>query len=101
MARTRRRGDEARRPRFAALRRPDVIVLPTGTSGTLAAIALGCAWLGWKTRVVGVRITALVACNAITVRLLAGATARFLAKHDPAFDRARVREPRIELFHRA
>jgi hypothetical protein len=33
-----------------AMPRPDVMVLPTGSSGTLAALALGCAWLGWGHR---------------------------------------------------
>src|SRR2546425_12513190 len=34
---------------------PDTIVVPLGTGGTAAGIALGVAWLGWSTEVVGVR----------------------------------------------
>src|SRR5256885_16796790 len=34
---------------------PDAIVVPLGTGGTAAGIALGIAWLGWSTRVVAVR----------------------------------------------
>ena len=62
--------------------RPDLIVLPTGSSGTLAALALGCAHLGWTTEVVGVRITSALACNRATIRVIAGATDRFLAARD-------------------
>jgi D-cysteine desulfhydrase len=62
--------------------RPDVIVLPTGSSGTLAAIALGCAHVGWETEVVGVRITSAVACNRLTVGLVTWWTDTFLAAHD-------------------
>jgi len=63
--------------------RPDVIVLPTGSSGTLAALALGCAHLGWETEVIGVRITTSLACNRATVGLVIGATDRFLAARAP------------------
>jgi D-cysteine desulfhydrase len=59
-----------------------VIVLPTGSSGTLAAIALGCAHLGWATEVVGVRITSALACNRFTVGVVIGAADRFLAARD-------------------
>lgn len=63
--------------------RPDVIVVPAGSSGTLAALALGVAWLGWPTEVVGVRITTPLACNRATVSLLAAATARFVRRRSP------------------
>jgi D-cysteine desulfhydrase len=67
--------------------RPDVIVLPTGSSGTLAALALGCAHLGWDTEVVGIRITSALACNRVTVGLVIAATDRFLAARDPRWKR--------------
>jgi len=35
---------------------PDTIVVPLGTGGTAAGIALGVAWLGWSTEVVAVRV---------------------------------------------
>lgn len=68
--------------------RPDVIVLPTGSSGTLAALALATAWLGWDTEVVGVRITLAVACNALTVGLVRERTFRWIAARAPEFGRS-------------
>ena len=62
--------------------RPDVIVVPTGSSGTLAALALGAAYLGWRTEVVGVRITTALACNRLTVKWIIRNTDRFLTR-DP------------------
>src|SRR6266478_5660436 len=35
---------------------PDTIVVPLGTGGTAAGIALGVAWLGWSTDIVAVRV---------------------------------------------
>ncbi|MDB4940827.1 MAG: putative pyridoxal phosphate-dependent deaminase [Labilithrix sp.] len=63
--------------------RPDVIVLPTGSSGTLAALALGAAHLGWPTEIVGVRITSPLATNRLTVGAVIRATDRYLAARDP------------------
>lgn len=68
--------------------RPDVIVLPTGSSGTLAALALATAWLGWDTEVVGVRITLAAVCNALTVGFVRERTARWIAERAPEFGRA-------------
>src|SRR5262245_49045870 len=42
---------------------PDTIVVPLGTGGTAAGIALGVAWLGWTTRVIGVRVAPRVVAN--------------------------------------
>lgn len=70
--------------------RPDAIVLPTGSSGTLAALALGAAYLGWPTEVVGVRITSALACNRATVSAIVAATDRFLAR-DPRWSPQRSR----------
>ena len=71
------------------LPRPDTIILPTGSSGTLAALAIGCAMLGWPTDVV---ITAAIACNRITVGFLIRQTMALLRKlgapppqHQPRF----------------
>ncbi len=77
--------------------RPDVIVLPTGSSGTLAALALGCAYLGWETEVVGVRITTALACNRLTVGLVVRATDRFLAARDRRWRLPR-RPPKYSLY---
>lgn len=62
--------------------RPDAIVLPTGSSGTLAGLALGAAWLGWTTEIIGVRITSALACNRIMIDRVVRNTDRFLERHD-------------------
>jgi D-cysteine desulfhydrase len=55
---------------------PDTIVVPLGTGGTAAGIALAVAWLGWTTRVVGVRVAPRLAANRWrTLRLARGAAA--------------------------
>jgi D-cysteine desulfhydrase len=55
---------------------PDAIVLPLGTGGTAAGIALGVGWLGWSTEVIGVRVApAIVANRWRTLRLARGAAA--------------------------
>lgn len=79
--------------------RPDAIVLPTGSSGTLAALAIGAAWLGWPTEIVGVRITSRLACNALTISAIIEATRRFLEDRDPRFHLRRP--PRWSLDHGA
>ena len=73
--------------------RPDVIVLPTGSSGTLAALALGAAYLGWDTEIVGIRITTALATNRLSVGAVIRNTDRFLANHAAAWRpmRSRVR----------
>lgn len=60
--------------------RPDVIVLPTGSSGTLAALAIGAKLLGWPTQIVGVRITLPIGSNRFTIGRIAAATWSFLRK---------------------
>jgi D-cysteine desulfhydrase len=42
---------------------PDCIVVPLGTGGTAAGIALGVAWLGWSTEVVAVRVAPRIVAN--------------------------------------
>jgi D-cysteine desulfhydrase len=42
---------------------PDSIVVPLGTGGTAAGIALGIAALGWPTRVIAVRVAPWIAAN--------------------------------------
>jgi D-cysteine desulfhydrase len=80
------------------LPRPDVIVLPTGSSGTLAALALGAAHLGWDTEIVGVRITARIACNRITIGHVIRRTNNYIAEREP---RWHARTPRWSLHHGA
>ena len=53
---------------------PDAIVVPLGTGGTAAGIALGVAWLGWPTEVIGARVAPRVVANHWrTLRLAHGA----------------------------
>lgn len=67
--------------------RPDAIVLPTGSSGTLAALALGAAYLGWDTEIIGVRITLAIACNRLTIGSIVRATDKFIAAREPKWKR--------------
>jgi D-cysteine desulfhydrase len=69
--------------RGGELPRPDVMVLPTGSSGTLVALAIGCALLGWKTRVVGIRIARAVFTNRLNIHFVALRTWRFLSRNVP------------------
>ncbi len=61
---------------------PAAIVLPTGSSGTLAALALGAAHLGWSTEIIGVRITTSLAANRLTVGHVVASTDKWLAEKD-------------------
>lgn len=81
--------------------RPDVIVLPTGSSGTLAALALGAAHLGWDTVILGVRITVRIATNALTIGSIVRATDRFMVQRDPTRWTAQRGRARWELDHTA
>ncbi|MGH7671962.1 MAG: 1-aminocyclopropane-1-carboxylate deaminase/D-cysteine desulfhydrase [Gemmatimonadales bacterium] len=42
---------------------PDAIVVPLGTGGTAAGLALGIGWLGWPTRVIAVRVAPRAVAN--------------------------------------
>lgn len=81
--------------------RPDRIVVPTGTGGTVAGLALGAAILGWPTTIVGVRITERIASNRAVIRYEIESTARFLAQRAPRWLRRRLPAPRFALDHRA
>jgi len=61
---------------------PDAIVLPLGTGGTAAGLALAVTTLGWPTRVVGVRVAPLIFANRWRTMWLAHAARRLLAHHD-------------------
>ena len=61
---------------------PDAIVLPLGTGGTAAGLALAVTALGWPTRVVGVRVAPLMFANRWRTTWLAHAARRLLAHHD-------------------
>jgi|SRR6266550_692541 len=57
---------------------PDMIVVPLGTGGTAAGIALGVAWLGWSTEVVAVRVAPRIVANRWRTLRLARSTAALL-----------------------
>jgi len=61
---------------------PDAIVLPLGTGGTAAGLALAVTALGWPTRVVGVRVAPRIVANRWRAMWLARGAARLLARHD-------------------
>ena len=64
---------------------PDAIVVPFGSGGTAAGIALGVAWLGWPTRVVAVRVAPRVVANRWRIRRLARGAAQILEAADRQF----------------
>jgi D-cysteine desulfhydrase len=57
---------------------PDAIVVPLGTGGTAAGITLGVAYLGWRTRVIAVRVAPRVVANRWRTLRLARKAARLL-----------------------
>ena len=59
---------------------PDTIVVPLGTGGTAAGIALGVAWLGWSTEVVAVRVAPWLVANRWRTLRLAGKTAALIGR---------------------
>jgi len=63
---------------------PDSIVLPVGTGGTAAGLALGLSMAGLRTRIVGVAITRAPTTWAFTVRRLAMETASLMRRHGVA-----------------
>jgi len=62
---------------------PDTIVVPLGTGGTAAGIALGVAWLGWPTRVVAVRVAPRFVANGWRTARLARSAAQLLETRTP------------------
>jgi 1-aminocyclopropane-1-carboxylate deaminase/D-cysteine desulfhydrase-like pyridoxal-dependent ACC family enzyme len=59
---------------------PDTIVVPLGTGGTAAGIALGVAWLGWSTEVVAVRVAPRIVANRWRTLRLARKTATLMRR---------------------
>lgn len=60
---------------------PDSIVIPVGTGGTAAGLALGLSLAGLRTGIVGVAITRAPTTWALTVRRLAMETASLMRRH--------------------
>jgi D-cysteine desulfhydrase len=64
---------------------PETIVVPLGTGGTAAGIALGVAWLGWSTQVVAVRVAPRLVANRWRTLRLARRAAALLRQHGLEF----------------
>jgi D-cysteine desulfhydrase len=58
---------------------PDAILLPLGTGGTAAGLALAVSALGWSTRVVGIRVAPRIVANRWRTTWLAYAARRLLS----------------------
>jgi 1-aminocyclopropane-1-carboxylate deaminase/D-cysteine desulfhydrase-like pyridoxal-dependent ACC family enzyme len=65
---------------------PDAIVVPLGSGGTAAGLALAMRALGWSTRVVAVRVAPAVVANRWRVTGLVRGAARLLARLDPSLE---------------
>jgi D-cysteine desulfhydrase len=63
------------------LPQPEAIILPVGTGGTAAGLALGLGLAGLRTRIVGIAITRAPTTWALTVRRLALATAGVMRRN--------------------
>ncbi len=74
---------------------PDTVVVPLGTGGTAAGLALGFLLGGIASRVLGARVVPRIAGSRWRVLRLADATARLIERHTgerlPRIDRTRVR----------
>jgi D-cysteine desulfhydrase len=68
---------------------PDTIVVPLGTGGTAAGVALGVASLGWSTDVVAVRVAPRIVANGWRTLRLARRAAATLRRARLEFDVAR------------
>jgi D-cysteine desulfhydrase len=80
---------------------PDVIVLPAGSGGTLAALAVGAAILRWDVLLTAVRITELFACNRVTIGLLIRALRSYLGRRAAAAKGLRLDRVRVAIHHGA
>src|SRR6266516_3941534 len=65
---------------------PDAIIVPLGTGGTAAGIALGVAWLGWPTQVVAMRVAPRIVANSWRTMRLARHAAALLRRAGVGFD---------------
>ena len=76
---------------------PDAIVLPLGTGGTAAGLALAVTALGWPTRVVGIRVAPSFVANSWRTMRLANGARRLLARHDIRIPQPASRNPLVVL----
>lgn len=73
---------------------PDSIVVPLGTGGTAAGIALGMAWLDWRTEVVAVRVAPRIVANRWRTQHLAYQASAILQRAGLALNE---RRPKIQI----
>ncbi|HXQ28439.1 MAG TPA: pyridoxal-phosphate dependent enzyme [Gemmatimonadales bacterium] len=66
---------------LASMPPPDAIVVPLGSGGTAAGLALAMGALGWPTLVVAARVAPRAVANGWRVRSLMRRTARLLDRH--------------------
>ena len=81
--------------------KPDVILCPLGSNGTMAGLILGCALAGLDSRIVGVRVTfakvgIIQACTSHTVMKLAKDTWQLLKKNYRDLSDVDMQTPTIE-----
>src|SRR5688572_918367 len=84
----------------AELPLPARVVVPLGTGGTAAGLALGFAAAGMKTDVIGARVVPRIATGGARVLLRALATARWI-RRTTGVDLPRVRRDAIRVVHDA
>jgi D-cysteine desulfhydrase len=70
----------AEQVRMGMLPPPARVVLPLGSSGTVAGFALGFAIAGLETRIIGVQVAPAIVANRIRVMRLGQQTARMIEK---------------------
>lgn len=65
-------------------RRPEAVIAPLGSGGTVAGLLLGLRLAGWKSDVIGVRVADAWVANRWQVGRLVRATERLLRRHGAA-----------------
>jgi D-cysteine desulfhydrase len=86
----------AQQVKAGAMPRPDVVVVPAGTLGTAAGLAVGFSALGWSTRVHAVRASSPGTSSARALARLVRDTSSFLTQRAPAFPVAAAGNVRID-----
>jgi D-cysteine desulfhydrase len=76
---------------------PGTIVLPAGTCGTIAGLALGLKLAGARTRCLGIQVVDRAITNPATVLALAEGAARILYGADPSIPRVQLDEADFDL----
>lgn len=80
---------------------PGTIVVPVGSNGTLAGLAVGLALAGLEVRLVGVRVAnshlgPIPTCTQAEVQKMVDGCVRFLKQHVPSLSELRVAAPALE-----